>query len=142
MKSPTLLILQFSLLGSIIFNTGKTILLPDNLLLLSPAVLLAGWAILSMRKSRFRISPVPADDASLVISGPYKLIRHPMYSSILLFVTGLLIIRFSISQLIAVIVLALVLLVKMKWEELMLSEKFPEYKSYMQHTKNIIPFIF
>jgi protein-S-isoprenylcysteine O-methyltransferase Ste14 len=141
MKSPTLIILQFSLLGGIILNTGNSLFTIKSLLITAPAILLAVWAIVAMRKSRFRISPIPAPDASLVISGPYQFIRHPMYSAILLFVTGLLVIHYNTAQLIAALLLALVLLVKSKWEEIMLINKFPEYKAYMRHTKSIIPYI-
>ncbi|TXT34432.1 MAG: isoprenylcysteine carboxyl methyltransferase [Chitinophagaceae bacterium] len=141
MKSPTLIILQFSLLIGITFNTGQKILNLKSIGILSPAIILALWAIIAMRKSKLRISPIPANEAILIVSGPYQYIRHPMYSSILLFVIGLLVIHYSIYQLIAVILLLLVLLIKSKWEEQMLLIKFPSYKSYMERTKSIIPFL-
>ncbi len=142
MKSPTLITLQFSLLIGITINTGKIILTPFALSVLLPAIVLAIWALFSMRKSKLRISPIPAINATLIIDGPYQYIRHPMYSSIILFVLGLLMIHYSIYQLIAVLFLILVLLIKMLWEEQMLLLKFPTYKAYMANTKRIIPFVF
>jgi len=105
------------------------------------AITLAIWAILSMMKGKFRISPIPADEAVLISEGPYKWIRHPMYSAIFLGVIGLFTFHFSWIKLGLFLALVIVLSIKLKWEEKMLSKKFSDYQAYKKHTKRIIPFI-
>lgn len=106
------------------------------------SILLVLWAIITMQKSKLRILPEPSPNATLITNGPYRFIRHPMYTAILLGSAGLLINQFTWLHLALVIALAIVLLIKLNWEENMLSQKFDEYKEYMKHTKRIVPFIF
>ena len=105
-------------------------------------ITLAIWAISTMQKSKLRISPVPAADAILVDTGPYKYLRHPMYTAILMTATGLLFIHFTWPRLAMALALTIVLIIKLFWEEAMLTRKFPSYTAYCKHTKRIIPFIF
>lgn len=105
------------------------------------AIALAIWAILSMMRGKFRISPIPAEAAILIISGPYKWIRHPMYSAIFLGVIGLFTFHFSWIKLGLFISLIIVLSIKLEWEETLLSKKFNDYQVYKKNTKKIIPFI-
>ena len=109
-------------------------------MLFSVALIL--WALIAMQKSKLRILPEPSPNATLITIGPYRFIRHPMYTAILLASTGLLINQFAWLHLAIVIALAIVLLIKLNWEEKMLCQKFDEYKEYMKHTKQILPFIF
>ena len=106
------------------------------------AILVVLWAIVTMQKSKLRILPEPSADATLITNGPYHLIRHPMYTAILLGCAGLLISKFSWIRLVMAVTLAMVLIVKLIWEERMLSQKFDGYKEYMKHTKRLLPFIF
>ena len=100
------------------------------------------WAIITMQKSKLRIMPEPSVDATLVTTGPYRFIRHPMYTAILLGCIGLLIDQFTLVRLAMVVALAIVLFIKLSWEEKMLSEKFGGYSDYMKQTSRLIPFLF
>ena len=111
------------------------------ILLILAAIVLAIWAILSMIKGEFRISPIPAENAVLIIFGPYKWIRHPMYSAIFLGVIGLFTFHFSWIKLGLFLALIIVLSIKLKWEEKLLSKKFDDYQVYKKKTKRIIPFL-
>ncbi len=134
--------MQFVLIGILLWSTSflKSSTLSFVFILIS--FLLVVWAFISMKKSKLRISPIPAKEARLVISGPYRFIRHPMYSSVILGMIGLLIFHFSITRLFMFLVLCVVLIIKLNWEEKMLVEKFSGYKDYMQNTKRLIPFIY
>ena len=44
---------------------------------------LALWAFISMRRSNFSVMPEPVSGGELVERGPYRLIRHPMYTCLL-----------------------------------------------------------
>jgi len=106
------------------------------------SILLVFWAIATMKKSKLSILPEPALHATLITNGPYRFIRHPMYTAILLGSVGLLIHQFTWLRLAIVIALAIVLVVKLTWEERMLLQKFETYRDYMQRSKRLLPFIF
>lgn len=141
-KSNLLVALQFILIGLLLWGTPKYNFSIGAVAFIFMAIFLILWAIIVMRKSKLRISPIPAADALLITEGPYKYIRHPMYTAIFMGVTGLLIIYFTWMRLVMAIALAVVLLIKMSWEEKMLSMKFITYKNYIAHSKKIIPYLF
>jgi protein-S-isoprenylcysteine O-methyltransferase Ste14 len=95
-----------------------------------------------MRQSKFRISPVPATVAELITNGPYKYIRHPMYTAIVLGAAGLLTCYFSWLRLGMSVVLAIMLIIKLFLEEKMLAEKFSGYTNYKKKTRRLLPFVF
>jgi protein-S-isoprenylcysteine O-methyltransferase Ste14 len=141
-KSVVLVILQFTLIGLLFFSTAEFTISAIVLLLLSASLLLVAWAIFAMRQSKLRISPVPADKAKLITCGPYRFIRHPMYTAILLGAAGLLNGYFSWIRLGMAITLALILIIKLFWEEKMLTEKFPDYTVYKTNTWHLFPYVF
>jgi protein-S-isoprenylcysteine O-methyltransferase Ste14 len=141
-KSAILVSLQFASIASLLFTTKHWRFSLSGLFFITTAVLLVLWAGINMQQSKLRISPIPAENAQLVTTGPYKFIRHPMYTSILLGSAGLLFIYFSWFRLFIAAFLLSVLLFKLTWEEKMLSEKFPGYSDYKKHSKRIIPFLF
>ncbi len=106
------------------------------------SVLLICWAIITMQKGKLRILPEPSLHAVLITNGPYRFIRHPMYTAILLGSIGLLVHQFTWIRLAIVIALAMVLLIKLFWEEQLLSQKFEAYEQYTKSTYRLIPFIF
>jgi protein-S-isoprenylcysteine O-methyltransferase Ste14 len=108
---------------------------------LSTSLLLAGWAVKVMRLGHFNISPAIKEGALLVTHGPYRYIRHPMYASLLLAGLGLLIITFSWLRLACFFVLWLVLYLKLRIEEKLLAEHFPEYPSYKKRSRMFFPWL-
>ena len=106
------------------------------------SILLVFWAIATMKKSKLRILPEPSPHATLITNGPYRFIRHPMYTAILMGSVGLLIHQFTWLRLSILIALAIVLVAKLTWEERMLLQKFKAYRDYMRRSKRLLPFIF
>jgi protein-S-isoprenylcysteine O-methyltransferase Ste14 len=104
------------------------------------SILLVLWAIAAMKKSKLRILPEPSPHATLITNGPYRFIRHPMYTAILMGSAGLLIHQFTWLRLSITIALAIVLLVKLTLEERMLQQKFAAYRDYMRRSKKLLPF--
>lgn len=77
---------------------------------------------------------------SLVTHGIYKHVRHPIYLGDLLLFTG---VQLALNSWLFVggIILALVTFRQAAAEEDMLAEAFPEYESYRQRTKRLVPFV-
>lgn len=105
-------------------------------------IALAFWAIMVMQKSKINIAPQPRKNASLVSQGPYALIRHPMYASIILAVTPLIITHWDIYRFGFLMFLYLNLIIKLLFEETLLMEFFDGYKEYKKRSWRIIPYFF
>lgn len=105
-------------------------------------VLLGLWAIAVMSKGKVHIAPRPRAGAVLVQKGPYGLIRHPMYTAILLYSIPLLVDTFQGERLVVFLILMANLMLKLLFEESLLLQYFPDYASYRKKTWRIIPGIF
>lgn len=106
------------------------------------AILLGISALYQSQKTNFSIFPEVKEHSQLVKSGPYRFIRHPMYSSILLFFLPLLISQFSVYVLAIYIILSIDLLLKLWYEESLLKIAFTDYSEYQKTTAKLIPFVF
>lgn len=100
------------------------------------------WAILTMRIGNFNITPDPLNNSRLVTSGPYHLIRHPMYQAILLTTLPLIVYSFSPIRLTIWLILFIDLLLKMNYEERLLAIKLVGYDSYIERSYRLIPYIY
>ena len=82
------------------------------------------------------------DEPELVTSGPYRLVRHPIYSGILVAGVGTAV-ALSWLWLIAVVLAGVYFVYSATVEERYLSEQFPDaYPAYKRWTKMLLPFIF
>lgn len=115
---------------------------PILLFLENLGFLLILWAIFSMRVSKFRVTPEPAEGSTLVTMGPYRFIRHPMYAGTLLLTFSLIADLPTFERIIAGITLLAILLAKIKYEETLLEEHFTDYQTYKKRTFRLIPFVY
>jgi protein-S-isoprenylcysteine O-methyltransferase Ste14 len=81
------------------------------------------------------------DEPELVTSGPYRLVRHPIYSGILLAGVGTAV-GLGWHWLIAVALAGIYFIYSATNEERFLTEQLPSYPAYKQSTKMLIPFVF
>lgn len=86
--------------------------------------------------------PHPKDDATLVESGAYRLVRHPIYAGIILMSYGWALLARSWLTLAYATVVLLFLDLKSRREERWLKEKFPGYAQYSKRVRKLIPFIY
>lgn len=100
---------------------------------------LAIWAWFAMGLSRIRISPQPASDIQLVVRPPYKWIRHPMYSGLIVACCGLLLVHCDLWRLLTLLLLITTLFCKARVEEQLLVEKIPAYKGYLASSGRFLP---
>jgi len=100
------------------------------------------WSLKTMRLSNLNIMPDLRENSALVTSGPYRWIRHPMYSAVLLMTLMLVLTDLTAVRCLYWIVLLLDLGLKFRYEESLLLKKHPEYAIYRKRTKMLIPFVF
>jgi len=99
-------------------------------------------SIFVMGVGNANVAPIPKKNGELITSGPYRVIRHPMYLAQLIAVLPLVIDYFTWLRLVVFVLLIITLLVKMVFEEKHLKQQFPDYAEYVAKTKKIIPFIY
>jgi protein-S-isoprenylcysteine O-methyltransferase Ste14 len=99
------------------------------------------WAIVSMGRKTMNISPTLRSEAQLIVKGPYRFLRHPMYTGLLMFCGAFAISDQSWLGLQLWVSLLVVVGVKSGYEEGMLRRRFPEYVEYANQVKRFIPFV-
>jgi protein-S-isoprenylcysteine O-methyltransferase Ste14 len=103
-----------------------------------------GFAIWARRHigRNWGIPMTQKDEPELVTSGPYHLVRHPIYSGILLAGVGTAV-ALSWVWLTAVVLAGVYFVYSATVEERYLTEQFPDdYPAYRRSTKMLVPFIF
>lgn len=142
LKSLTLVGIQLAAAGFIVL-TGQVmvsgLVLP---MLLAASLALGLWALFSIKLSNLKITPDVAPRAELITKGPFRFIRHPMYSALLLATLALVMDQATAPRISAWFILFVDILFKLSYEEKLLSSHFKEYESYRQRTKRLIPSVF
>lgn len=75
----------------------------------------------------------------LVVRGPYRLVRHPVYLGEIGAAAGLVAGAPAARNLVALAVLVAAQLVRMRLEERALAQAFPEYAAYAARTPRLLP---
>jgi protein-S-isoprenylcysteine O-methyltransferase Ste14 len=119
------------------------VLWPAWLRVLGGLVLALGlWrAALSARGLGGSLTPLPCpmDGAPLIIEGPYRHCRHPLYQAVLLCSLGVVVLLGSLLHLALLVLLAVVLVQKAHREEAHLCALHEGYGAYRQTTVAIVP---
>jgi protein-S-isoprenylcysteine O-methyltransferase Ste14 len=112
-----------------------------GLLLFALALAFAVWARVHIGRN-WGTPMMQRDKPELVTSGPYRLVRHPIYSGILVAGIGTAI-ALSWLWLTAVALAGVYFLYSARVEERYMTGKFPEaYPVYKHSAKMLLPFIF
>ena len=78
----------------------------------------------------------------LVRSGPYRFVRHPIYSGLLIMFVGTALHVARLHCWLAVPVVVLGFLIKLRQEEALLLRHFPEaYPAYCRQVKALVPYV-
>lgn len=101
-------------------------------------VLLITIALIQLRKS-ITPFPTPLKNASLITSGIFKYLRHPIYSGIILLFLSSGVYYGSVYKILISFLIFGLLYLKTIHEEKLLEEKFSEYLSYKNKTGRLFP---
>ncbi len=107
-------------------------------------LLIAGGALLVVRAladlgTAVTPLPMPRDDAGLIETGAYRLVRHPIYGGLILAAFGWAIVQASIIAVALAVLLAGFFRLKSAREEAWLEARFPGYAAYRRRTPRFIP---
>lgn len=111
------------------------------------AVLICLGGLLSLRgvldlRENLTPFPKPLPGASLVDTGAYGLVRHPIYGGLILGATGWGMFMASPLALLLALMLAVFFDLKSRREELWLAEQFTEYVAYRSRTRRMLPWVY
>lgn len=140
-KGWILVSLQFACIALLLFYSEKANFNGIGIAFIIFGLFLLFAAIIYMPAKNYSVHPNPTKFGQLVARGPYRYIRHPMYTSVILICLGLVINHFDLLRYFILLVLILTLITKLNFEEKLLKSKYPEYDSYKMNTKKLIPFL-
>jgi protein-S-isoprenylcysteine O-methyltransferase Ste14 len=143
MKSKFLVFMQFFVIFLMILPLSE----PTSNFYLAMGVSLFGafiglLALMKNRFGNFNITPDIREDCTLITTGIYAFVRHPMYISVLLMMSGVVLLYPMMYEFVLYGVLCVTLLTKMFYEEHLWHCESEEYKEYARSTKRLIPYIF
>ncbi len=133
---------QFALLAWLIWPLTPQVWSPAAVALLACAGALGLWALAHNRLGNLNIRPEPKVSGRLVTSGPYRYMRNPMYSALLLFAAAEVVAYRDSWKILCWLALALVLLAKSMLEERGLREQHAAYAEYAKRVRRFIPGLF
>jgi len=140
--SIVLVVMQFAMITLIMF-TGP--LWPTHWGLQGMMVMggvIGLWAFLAMGLRNLRAFPEIPQHGRLVVHGPYRWVRHPMYTSVLVMTLAWMVEHPLPFRMVLWVGLVVTLWVKLGYEEQLLLTRFPSYERYRKGTKRLIPFLF
>jgi protein-S-isoprenylcysteine O-methyltransferase Ste14 len=134
----------FGMVAGMITQFAKGILLSSSPVIIAVQVvafLLFLWARLTFGRRSYHVAANPTQ-GGLVNSGPYRHIRHPIYTAMSVFSAAGVVGHWSwASGLLGGLVLGSALL-RILCEEALITARYPEYRQYAATTWRMIPCVF
>jgi protein-S-isoprenylcysteine O-methyltransferase Ste14 len=139
-----------SLLGYVIMVIGMVALwsidalFASNPLVIALQVLAAAlmiWARVTFGLRSFHPGANPTAGA-LITTGPYRFIRHPIYTAICVFVIAGALGNLSLASALFALLVVTGAIVRILLEERFLLGQYPDYAAYSVKTKRIIPWLY
>ena len=134
-------VIQFVCIIYLIMNAQFDHLDPLSYALIALSVVVGITAVINMKLDNLNIVPTLKDRHQLVTYGIYRFIRHPMYTSVLLFCLALTLTNSHYLAQLMMVILFIDLILKSNLEEKLLNERFDSYQSYKNKTGRFLPFL-
>lgn len=143
LRGSLLVAAQFALLA-VLVPTGTTWAVPDVARLAGTVGRTTGAALIVLGGIRLgaaaSVHPAPTTEARLRTDGAYRYARHPIYTGVLVLGAAIALTARSPSHLVAWAALPGVLSLRSRFEDGLLTERFPDYPAYMPQTRRFVPF--
>jgi protein-S-isoprenylcysteine O-methyltransferase Ste14 len=105
------------------------------------AILLMVWARVAFGRRSFHAEAHPTE-GGLVTSGPYRYIRHPIYTAVCLFVWAGVGGHWSWNAVLCGVLVLAGAAVRICCEEPLVAARYPEYAQYKTKTWRMIPYVY
>jgi protein-S-isoprenylcysteine O-methyltransferase Ste14 len=105
------------------------------------ALLLGVWARITFGRRSFHVAANPTE-GGLVTRGPYRYIRHPIYTAIFVAILAGIAAHWSWQAGVCGGVVVGSLLMRILCEERLLVARYPEYGQYAARTSRMIPYVY
>jgi len=89
----------------------------------------------------FSVYPEIKPHATLITSGPYRYIRHPMYTSLMIMMLGIAFYNHHWLNLVGLVLIFIAVVFKAIKEEQLLLTTFADYAKYQKQTYKFLPYI-
>jgi protein-S-isoprenylcysteine O-methyltransferase Ste14 len=114
-----------------------------GLVLYVTGFILMAWALKTLKRNYQLGGSAPRSQDELVVSGPYRLIRHPMYAAAMSISIGLSFLTQSLAYFFVFCIYLFLVLPLISMEEAGLRHAYgAKYESYKKMTRKLIPFIY
>ncbi len=135
---------QFVLLGLLVLlPLGNDWLRPTWLVVVVIAAILVGLAVMGVGGTLLgrglSAAPLPNAHAELRTGGLYRVVRHPIYTGLLIVGAAVAAVSGSLVRLGVYVLLVLLINAKARWEEGQLRRRFPGYGAYAERTPRFVP---
>ncbi|MEP6604348.1 MAG: isoprenylcysteine carboxylmethyltransferase family protein, partial [Spartobacteria bacterium] len=114
-----------------------------GLILFVAGIVLRWWAIIILGKF-FTVDVAIAKEHRVIESGPYRFVRHPSYTGALIAFVGF---GFCLANWLSILCLIIPIAAAFLWrihveERALLDALGDDYRSYMQRTRRLLPFVY
>ena len=144
-KDKILVLIQFTLFIVFAFAARLEVPFYENTLYKAAGYVISftgfAWLIIAMYQLNTNLTayPSPKETGKLITSGLYRIVRHPIYSGVLLLSLGVALVMNNYLMLGLFVIFILFFLYKSSYEESLLRKKYPEYDQYMHKTGGLFP---
>lgn len=114
---------------------------PVAIILEITAAMLMIWARVTFGARSFHAAANPTS-GDLITTGPYRFIRHPIYTAMCLFAWSGILTHWTLIDAALGSLLLLGAVTRILSEERLLVKRYPAYQEYAKSTKRMLPFIY
>jgi len=130
-------------IGAVVLLAATGDLFSSSVVVIAAQLLAVGvmiWARRSFPTKSFRVDAIPSAE-TVIRRGPYRWIRHPMYSAALLFIWAAVLSHRSIWTVAIGGAVTIIAALRVVFEERILRDRYPEYAEYARATKAVVPYL-